>query len=297
MKNIDILDYEKFERQLVTFETVPSVAGGLLPDIHKSGLDVKQSFNDLVLETIKSDLDTDVFVDAINMGYDSQLDKRFGTFEGNRSATNIFQMAEDFGENNLISNEDVDCYCAMIGIAFEQDAVPYMRGVAPSKEAEDKHFGLQLSFEDSIDQGRFIKLTELFESLAQGVEFTVVGEKEVRAVNFRGDDGVPFSMSDPEFVQKVLSVVEAFPSNESVGVERMRVEGNYIFNDWEQDKEGQGYCQLLEQHGRGDLIEVAYQVRDKFMEKVNDFAFKNQQKTKTLERHAEDNGYDMQMIG
>jgi hypothetical protein len=265
-------DYKNFEHQLVTFESVPSVDGGLIPDIHKGGMDAKMKFNEMSLSLVTGSDGVDIIGKAINPSYEQKRETHFGTFEGNYSPTNIFQMAESFQNEALASNADMDMYCAVIGIAFEQDAVPYMKAESFDPNATNKHFGLQLDFENDIDAERFAQLGELFQHYASGVEFTVVGNNSLRAVNFRGDDGVPFAMSDVEFIQKVIKVAEKYPSDEELSISRMSVTGNYIFNDWQEDPEGQNYKSLLRSNGREDLIELAEHVRSQFLEKVKVFS-------------------------
>ncbi len=281
-------DYTDFERHLVTFESVPSVDGGLLPDIHAGGMNAKMKFNQMSLDIVSDHNGVDIVGKAINPSYEQSRATHFGTFEGNYSPTNIFQMAESFQKESLANNAEMDMYCAVIGIAFEQDAVPYMKAESFDPTSKEKHFGLQLDFEHPIDDARFSQLAELFQHNAHGVEFTIVGDNSLRAVNFRDDEGVPFAMSDVEFIQKVIKVAEAFPSNEEVSVSRMSVSGNYIFNDWNQDPKGENYKNLLKENNREDLVILAEDLRGSFLEKVKAFSQEMKMPEKTQKRYEAD---------
>jgi len=281
-------DYTDFERHLVTFESVPSVDGGLLPDIHGGGLEAKMKFNQISLDLITNEKGEDIVGKQVNPSYEQDRAEHFGTFEGNQSPTNIFQMAESFKNESLASTSEMDVYCAVIGIAFEQDAVPYMKAEQFSNSAKDMHFGLQLEFEESIGPERFDQLAKLFQEYANGVEFTVVGDKSLRAVNFRDDGGIPFAMSDTDFIKKVIKVAEKFPSNEEVSISRMGVKGNYIFNDWNEDPNGENYKTLLKSNGREDLVLFAEELRGRFLEKVRDFSNEMSMPEKTAKRQERD---------
>lgn len=281
-------EYSSFERHLVTMETVPSVAGGLLPEIHSGGLDKKLKFNEVSLGIVTDANGRDIVGHAINPSYEQGRETFFGTFEGNHSPTNIFQMADSFKNESLAKPHEMDMYCAVIGIAFEQDAVPYMKAESPDNLNNELHFGLQLDFEESFDKRRFEDLAELFQVHAEGVEFTVIGDRTVRAVNFSDDQGIPFAMSNDEFIMKVLSVAEIFPTDESIAVSRLRVSGNYIFNDWDEHPEGEGYKSLLAKNGRSDLILLAEEMRSKFLAQVKLFAKEMDMPEKTAKRRDAD---------
>lgn len=281
-------DYNDFERHLVTFESVPSVGGGLVPEIHSSGLDAKLKFNEISLELVTDENGLDLVGSAINPDYQQARATHFGTFEGNHSPTNIFQMAESFQNESLAKSSEMDMYCAVIGIAFEQDAVPYMKAERFDQADDKLHFGLQLDFEHALDKERFEQLSELFQEHANGVEFTVVGDNSLRAVNFRDDAGTPFAMSDVDFINKVIQVAEKFPSDEYVSVSRMRVSGNYIFNDWDEHPKGEGYKEILKENGRDDLIILAEGMREKFLERVKLFSNEMSFQEKTPARQERD---------
>jgi hypothetical protein len=282
-------DYDAFERHLVTFETVPSVDGGLLPEIHEGSLGTKSKFNNISLGIITDNLGKDIVGHAVNSNYEQKMESHFGTFEGVGSPTNIFQMAQSFDSESLASTNDMDCYCAVIGAVFEQDAVPYMKAERHNYENKDLHFGLQLSFENPIDESRFKQLSELFSNYATGVEFTVLDENSIRAVNFRDENGSPYAMSDVQFIQKVIKVAEEFPSDEEVSVLRMRVSGNYIYNDWDQNPNGEGYMQVLKDKGRHDLVELAQDLRGLFLDKVHEFSSEMSMPEKSKKREDLDN--------
>jgi hypothetical protein len=279
-------DYNGFERQLVTFETVPSKDAGLIPSIHENDLSVKSKFNEISLELITDDIGRDIIGLAVNPNYVQKTESHFGTFEGVGSPTNIFQMAESFDKESLASDNEMDCYCAVIGIVFEQDAVPYMKAEKHDDyKNKDLHFGLQLSFEHPIDEDRFKILDRLFSDYAAGVEFTVLSDRSIRAVNFRDDGGIPYEMSDVQFIQKVIKAAEKFPTDEAISIQRMKVSGNYIFNDWSKNPDGGNYVQLLKDNGRHDLVELAEDLRSMFLSKVSEFAQEMGVPEKTKERH------------
>ncbi len=270
--NKDISDFEAFERHLVTFETTPSVTGGLLPELATSNWAIKHAFNESSLRLIHDPQKGDIVGMAVNKDYEQKSATLYGTFEGNFNPTNIFQMAETFMEESLATKKEMDSYCAVMGIAFEQDAVPYMKAERGRDENTHLSFGIQLEFEKEFDSGRFRVLSEHFREHAQGIEFTVVDNNSVRFVNFRGDDGVPYLIDDSSFVSRVIAAAETIPFDETVSVQRLRVSGNYIFNDWEVNPNGETYKQILVENGREDLVELAYDIRSKFIEHVKDFA-------------------------
>lgn len=270
--NKDISNYEAFERHLVTFETTPSVTGGLIPQLPTSNWAIKHAFNESSLRLIHDPQAGDIVGNAVNKDYQQKSATLYGTFEGNFNPTNIFQMAETFMEESLATKKEMDSYCAVIGIAFEQDAVPYMKAERGRGCNDHLSFGIQLEFENEFDSGRFRVLSEHFRENAQGVEFTVVDNNAVRFVNFKDDDGVPYLTDDIGFVSKVMAAAETIPFDETVSVQRLRVSGNYIFNDWELHPNGEGFKKILIENDREDLVELAYDIREKFLENVKEFA-------------------------
>ena len=75
-----------------------------------------------------------------------------------------------------------------------------------------------------------------------GVGFTRV-DNSFDFINFRGDDGKPFFMSDKDYIAKLQEALETFASDVTFNIDPFKTESAYIFNDWKENPNGEGYLE------------------------------------------------------
>ncbi len=191
-----------------------------------------------------------------------------GTFEGNLSPTNITSIKHLLNNAYIADKNEMDNFCASLGIAFEQDAVPWSKLEPQESQGSHLSFGISLKTEETMTKAMISEFHSNLIDMGSKLEFTQVGDNEIRFINFVDEQGTPFVMSNSAFKQAVMQSAQKFPTEEDITISRFKATGNYLWNDWVNNPKGETYQQTLKENGREDMIIAAFEVRKSFIQNL-----------------------------
>jgi conjugative element/phage-associated large polyvalent protein len=253
----------------VSWEATPGESTGVLPGIHGAPLEQKLEYLDAVAKALTDENGRDLLAEAVGLPQGTTL-FGYSAWQGAIGAgaqTFIAVPSEGAGKARRVKEaprELLNQYAALKGYVMAQEAVVWHQPVYD--DAQIRHNGVDILGSRPLTEGEMRALYEALNvkfgtwDIAPG--YTQTG---ARLLNFV--DG----LDNKKFQKGVKEVLAAMPDGFAGGaVETMgyRSDGEYISNNWQEDRDGESYRKILET-GRPDLLKRADELRAR-VETVNE---------------------------
>jgi hypothetical protein len=237
--SLDFSDYVNRATANITWESRPSTQVDLLQGIHTAPRKDQDAFNRAVRSIFETDSGENKIFKLLNEGVLYSSQNSIGAYE-NQIAPNVI--------TRLVLNKDekghmtdiADKTAAIIGYVTKQDAVPWYRADPTATGAKGYKVTSNVTPDEAFEDRLFKHLNEA----VPGIGFTRV-DNSFDFINFRGDDKKPFLMSDAKYINALQEALKTFSPDVDFNIDPFRVESAYIFNDWKEDIDGQGYLKYF----------------------------------------------------
>jgi hypothetical protein len=251
-----------FDRQdaVVTWEANPAVRTKLLPELGVQPMAVQREFARQAYEIITAD-GQDIILHKIGNQPLNAVMPGTGTFEGAVSPNLTTHIIMPRTTDGTYDAKAADLYANMIGMIYEQDAVPWHR-VDPTLNTKNSNIGVSMMIEGEIDLQNFY---EYMRTHAPSSEFSVIprldGKTELRFINFAG-------MPEKAYAANIETALAQYESDAKFDITRFRSTGNYLENEAE---DGSSYQSRISEAGRSDLLDWAGDRRKAFHQLAKDW--------------------------
>jgi hypothetical protein len=248
---IDFSDYITRATANITWETRPSTSVDFLPGIHKAPRNQQESFNRAVRSIFEDKNGNDLIFQLLEgeQLYSSQFS--IGAYE-NQIAPNIVTRLVLRKDDKGYLTDAANKYASIVGYVTKQDAVPWYRA-DPTASGKLASVGYRVTASiENVDADFEQRLFDHLNEVMPGIGFTRVNNS-FDFVNFRGEDGKPFFLPDKKYKSDLQNALESFPEDIKFNVEPFRAESAYIFNDWKENTNGEGY---LSAFSPGELANI-----------------------------------------
>jgi len=238
--SLDFSDYVKRATANITWESRPSTSIDLLPGIHNAPRQAQEAFNRAVRNIFETDDGKNKIFDLLGEGVLHSSQMSLGAYE-NQTAPNVITKVVLDKDNKGHMTDVANKAAAIIGYVTKQDAVPWYRA-DPTASGKNASVGYKVTPNVDVNPEFEEALFKHLNKEIPGIGFTRI-DNGFDFINFRDENGKPFGMSDNEFLNKLQSALKSFDPNVNFGIDKFRAESAYIYNDWKEDKDGQGYLQ------------------------------------------------------
>jgi hypothetical protein len=237
-KAVDFSDYINRATANITWESRPSTSIDLIPGIHKASRKDQDDFNRAVRNIFENKDGSSKIFELLNEGVLYSSQNSIGAYENQIAPNVITRLVLEKDEKGHVT-ELADKAAAIIGYVTKQDAVPWYRA-DPTASGKMASKGYKVITGETITPEFEDKLFKHLNTAMPGVGFTRV-DNSFDFINFRGDDGKPFFMSDKEYIKKLQDALETFSSDVTFNIKPFKTESAYISNNWKEDTNGEGY--------------------------------------------------------
>lgn len=247
---VDFSDYINRATANITWESRPSTSIDLIPGIHKASRKEQDDFNRAVRKIFENDDGSSKIFELLNEGVLYSSQNSIGAYENQIAPNVITRLVLEKDDKGHVT-EIADKAAAIIGYVTKQDAVPWYRA-DPTASGKMASKGYKVTTGETITPEFEEKLFKHLDKEMPGVGFTRV-DNSFDFINFRGDDGKPFFMSDKEYITKLQKALETFSPDVDFTIDPFKTESAYIFNNWKENPDGQSY---LERFGSRQLSDI-----------------------------------------
>ncbi len=247
---VDFSDYINRATANITWESRPSTSIDLIPGIHKASRKEQDDFNRAVRKIFENDDGSSKIFELLNEGVLYSSQNSIGAYENQIAPNVITRLVLEKDDKGHVT-EIADKAAAIIGYVTKQDAVPWYRA-DPTASGKMASKGYKVSTTETVTPEFEEKLFKHLDKEMPGVGFTRV-DNSFDFINFRGDDGKPFFMSDKEYITKLQKALETFSPDVDFTIDPFKTESAYIFNNWKENPDGQSY---LERFGSRQLSDI-----------------------------------------
>ena len=256
----------------MSWETTPSTATGRsLPGIHRATLAQKQEYLRAMLAATTVN-GKDAIADMVGLPQEDRIEG-FSAWDSVIGAgmQSMYPVALEGAKAKRTikpaAKEVLELIASIRGFVYEQDAVPYHTPIWD--DSKIRHNGVQITSSRPLTAD---EMQMLYDGLIKqfGTNQLAPGYRldGVRVLNFVEN------LSNKDFQNGIKLVVDSLPDDFGGGmltVGSFRSEGDYIYNDWTKDSNGEGYIQRITSR-RPDLLTRVNDLRA-VVERVNaDFA-------------------------
>jgi len=239
---LDFSDYVKRATAHITWETRPSESLPMIQGIHTAPREQQDAFNRAVQAIFTDPSGEDKVFKLLNNQqlYTSQFS--IGAYE-NKIAPNIITKVvlqkDESGHLIDVARE----YSAIIGYVTRQDAVPWYRP-DPTASGKLASKGYKVSLDVPITQELEESLFKHINDSLPGIGFTKVDES-FDFINYRGDDGKPYMMSDKKYIDALQNALQTFSSDVHFNIDEFRAQSEYFSNNWKEQTNGEGHLSRI----------------------------------------------------
>ena len=239
---LDFSDYVKRATAHITWETRPSESIPMIQGIHKAPRGQQDAFNRAVQAIFTDANGEDKIFKLLNNEqlYSSQLS--IGAYD-NKIAPNIITKVvlqkDEKGHVVDVARE----YAAIVAFVTKQDAVPWYRP-DPTASGKLASKGFKVSLDVPVTQELEENLFKHLNEVIPGVGFTKVDDT-FDFINYRGDDGKPYMMSDKKYIEALENALETFSSDVQFNIDEFRAQSEYFSNDWKEQTNGEGHLSRI----------------------------------------------------
>ena len=245
----------------MSWEATPSKSKGDIPGIHSASYEQKAEYLQAVMKALTQD-GRNLIADMSGLPEGSTL-AGFSAWEGDVGAgaqTFLAAPAEGASTRRAVkgpARDVLNLHAALTGYVLGQDAVVWHQPVYDA--AKKNHNGVDIAFARPLNEGEFQliyrALHDQFGTWELAPAYTPRG---VRVLNFVE------GLDNKAFQDGVAAVVESLPADfgdsATADVTSYKSDGEYIFNDWQENPNGEGYLERI-RAGRPDLQQRAADVR------------------------------------
>lgn len=238
----------------ISWEATPGESTGVLPGLLKAPLEQKFEYLVAVQKALSTADGRDAIAEMVGLPQGITVNG-LSAWKGDTGAgaqTMVSVSMEGNGKSRTFKPAAkmlLDTYAAIRGLVLNQEAVVYHNPVYD--DSAIRHNGVQLTTKRPVTQE---EMTQLYQALHDrfGTWDLAPGYRPdgVRVLNFVE------GLSNKEFQAGIDEVLASLPDNFAGGsVEKapFRSEGNYIYNDWTENPNGEGYAQEIAAR-RPDLL-------------------------------------------
>jgi hypothetical protein len=245
--------------QVITGETIPSVKTEM-SQMEEMSFPQKEKFTKDVLKSgaIAS------IADALGIKSRIRVTVASGAYE---SKVNPNLKVQVVNGNSATAEKDARDLAYAMSYVFKQDATPFFRA-DPSLLNKDQ-YGISFKFNRELTPAMQKKILGVMKSyLGADAGFSTVNPNEIVMINYRGEDGSPFLMSDVDFIDAVAKAKEDI--NKLVPIENSLAFGaksEYPYHDWQEDSAGNAIVERLQNSrtNRPDLQQSLDNLRQSFI--------------------------------
>ena len=255
--------------QVITGEVIPSVKTEM-SQMEEMSFPQKDKFTKDVMRSRTINKIADL------LGIKSRIRVTVGS-GGYEGKVNPNLKVQVINSNPAESESDAHKLAFAMSYVFKQDATPFFR--ADPNLLNVSNFGLQFKFNKDLTPAAQKKILDVMNKyLGADAGFTKVASNEIVMINYRGEDGTPFLMSDTDFVQAMGKVQEDV--NKFVPIEASSAFGaksEYPYHDWEQDAAGTTIVEWFQNSGAGrpNLQKSLDNLRESFIVTARDAVTKS----------------------
>ena len=250
--------------QTITGEVIPSV---------KTEMSQMEELDFASKEKLTKEVQKGNFVPDIakTLGIDSRIrvTVESGAYEGKVNPNLKVQV---INADPAVAESDARDLAYAMSYVFKQDATPFFR--ADPRLLNQDQYGVSLKFGKALTPSMQKKIFGVMSQyLGADVGFSKVGPNEIVMINYRGEDGQPFLMPDPEFIDALANAREEI--NQLSPIEDVKAFGaksEYPYHDWQADTGGNAILERL-QDSRGErpyLQKRLNNLRESFVGKARD---------------------------
>ena len=238
---VDFSDYIRRATANITWESRPSTSVDLLPGIHFAPREQQSEFNRDVRALFVDETGVDLLLRALNADPLYTSNTSVGAYD-NRITPNVVTEVVLGKDDKGYVTDIATKYAAALGYILQQDAVPWYRA-DPTASGKLASKGYRVTLKEgtitpAMEDALFNHLDKVmpkigFTRVAGGLDF----------INFRGEDGKPFFMPDKQYESALKNALESFDQDVEFSMTPFKTESAYIFNDWKENPDGQGYLE------------------------------------------------------
>jgi hypothetical protein len=239
--------------QVITGEAIPSVKTEM-SQMEEMSFPQKEKFTKDIL---KSGAITSL-ADALGIQSRIRVTVGSGAYEGKVNPNLKVQVVNS---NSATAEKDARDLAYAMSYVFKQDATPFFRA-DPSLLNKDQ-YGIAFKFNRELTPAMQKKMLDVMKSyLGADAGFSKVNSNEIVMINYRGEDGNPFLMSDPDFILALekaktdLNNLMPIESNFAFGAK-----SEYPYHDWQEDGAGNAIVERL-QNSRADRPDLQQRLND-----------------------------------
>jgi len=166
-----------------------------------------------------------------------------GAYEGKVNPNLKVQLVNS---NPIAAENDARDLAYAMSYVFKQDATPFFR--ADPDMLDRGQYGVSLKFGGNpLTPTQQKKILDVMaEQLGPDVGFSKVGPNEIVVINYRGEDGTPFLMSDEDFTLALKNARDQINSIAPIEAsEGFGATSEYPYHDWKSDNSGNAIIERL----------------------------------------------------
>lgn len=238
--SLDFSDYVIRATANITWESRPSTSIDLIQGIHEAPRKDQEAFNRAVRSIFETKDGTNKIFELLKEGVLYSSQNSIGAYE-NKIAPNVVTRVVLGKDDKSHLTEVANQTAAIIGYVTKQDAVPWYRA-DPTASGKMASKGYKVTPNTEITQDFEDKLFKHLNEAMPGVGFTRI-DNSFDFINFRNEDGKPTFMPDKNYLVDLQGALQTFSSDVTFNIEPFKAESNYIFNDWKENPNGEGYLE------------------------------------------------------
>ena len=245
--------------QVITGEAIPSVKTEM-SQMEEMSFPQKEKFTKDVL---KSGAISNL-ADALGIKSRIRVTVGSGAYEGKVNPNLKVQVVNG---NSANAEKDARDLAYAMSYVFKQDATPFFRA-DPNLLNKDQ-YGIAFKFNRELTPAMQKKILGVMNAyLGSDAGFSKVNPNEIVMINYRGEDGNPFLMSDVDYIDAVDKAKTEL--NKLVPIENSYAFGaksEYPYHDWQEDGAGNAIVERLQvsRADRPDLQERLNNLRESFV--------------------------------
>jgi hypothetical protein len=243
--NPDILDFSDYVKRAtahITWETRPSESIPMIQGIHTAPRQQQDAFNRAVQKIFTDANGEDKIFKLLKNEqlYSSQFS--IGAYENKIAPNIITKVVLQKDEKGHIIDTARE-YAAIVAFVTKQDAVPWYRP-DPTASGKFASKGFKVSLDVPVTQELEESLFKHINEKIPGVGFTKVDDS-FDFINYRGNDGKPYMMSDRKYIEALENALKTFASDVHFKIDEFRAQSEYFSNNWKEQTNGEGHLSRI----------------------------------------------------
>lgn len=193
-----------------------------------------------------------------------------GAYEGKVNPNMRIQVVNN---DPVAAENDARDLALAMSYVFKQDATPFFR--ADPSLIGQQQFGVQLKFgKAAITPTQQNKILQAFAKvMGPDAGFSRISANEIVVINYRGEDGQPFLMTDEAFAQAIDAASEEINNIAPIdGKTLFGAKSEYPYHDWTADPNGISLIERIQtgRPERSDIQRGLNRIRESFVSTARD---------------------------